>query len=427
MGAISVKVTKFADRKFWLMYYDDPVTGKRVPRSTKQTTQREAERAAAKWEAELREGRYSPASNIEWSKFRERYEMEVLPSLAAGTATNCGTVFKALESAIKVRYLRDLTPERLSAFQSWLREKGKAEATIRSYLAQLKAVLKWGVDMQMIPAVPKVKMPARVKAGGKMMKGRPITGEEFERVLSKVEAGLLTMAHRVKPKQKPRRIQSQEAIAKRKTATAALVEAAAPSWRHLLRGLWLSGLRLGEALNLSWDEPHKLHVVLNGRRPMLRIHAGLEKGNKDRLLPVTPDFAELLLATPQSERIGPVFRPLGTKGRGEVRNSNYASKVIAAMGKAAGVKVDQIGSGKVKYATAHDLRRSFGARWATRVMPAVLQQLMRHESIETTMRFYVGQNSEATADAVWAAFERVNTFVNSRPVPSTKVEENTLN
>ena len=26
------------------------------------------------------------------------------------------------------------------------------------------------------------------------------------------------------------------------------------SCRHLLRGLWWSGLRLGEALNLSWDD-----------------------------------------------------------------------------------------------------------------------------------------------------------------------------
>ena len=33
-------------------------------------------------------------------------------------------------------------------------------------------------------------------------------------------------------------------------------------------------------------------------------------------------------------------------------------------------------------------------------MPIVLQQLMRHENIETTMRYYVGQNAEATADAV---------------------------
>jgi hypothetical protein len=36
-------------------------------------------------------------------------------------------------------------------------------------------------------------------------------------------------------------------------------------------------------------------------------------------------------------------------------------------------------------------------------MPTVLRELMRHASIATTMTFYVGQNAEATADALWAA------------------------
>jgi hypothetical protein len=32
--------------------------------------------------------------------------------------------------------------------------------------------------------------------------------------------------------------------------------------------------------------------------------------------------------------------------------------------------------------------------------------LMRHESIDTTMRYYVGRNATTTADAVWEAYER---------------------
>jgi hypothetical protein len=38
-------------------------------------------------------------------------------------------------------------------------------------------------------------------------------------------------------------------------------------------------------------------------------------------------------------------------------------------------------------------------------MPAQLKELMRHESIETTLRFYVGTDAQAKADAAWAAFE----------------------
>jgi integrase len=60
---------------------------------------------------------------------------------------------------------------------------------------------------------------------------------------------------------------------------------------------------------------------------------------------------------------------------------------------------------KIKYASAHDFRRSFCFRWALRVVPAVLKVLARHESISTTEKYYIGQNSEAMADAAWQAWE----------------------
>jgi hypothetical protein len=56
-------------------------------------------------------------------------------------------------------------------------------------------------------------------------------------------------------------------------------------------------------------------------------------------------------------------------------------------------------------ASAHDFRRAFGVRWAARLMPAQLMELMRHESIETTLRFYVGTDAQRTAEAAWAAFD----------------------
>jgi integrase len=88
------------------------------------------------------------------------------------------------------------------------------------------------------------------------------------------------------------------------------------------------------------------------------------------------------------------------------------------MGKAAGVKVNT--TGKLKYASAHDLRRPFGERWAPRVMPQVLMELMRHESIDTTLKFYVGRNAETTAAALYAAV--ANTSANTSDFqPTTDV------
>jgi hypothetical protein len=35
-------------------------------------------------------------------------------------------------------------------------------------------------------------------------------------------------------------------------------------------------------------------------------------------------------------------------------------------------------------------------------MPAQLMELMRHESIDTTLSYYVGRNAERTAAILWA-------------------------
>ena len=59
-----------------------------------------------------------------------------------------------------------------------------------------------------------------------------------------------------------------------------------------------------------------------------------------------------------------------------------------------------------KTASAHDLRRAFGERWAARLMPAQLMELMRHETIETTLSYYVGRNAERTAAILWHEHEK---------------------
>jgi integrase len=148
-------------------------------------------------------------------------------------------------------------------------------------------------------------------------------------------------------------------------------------------------------------------VDLSGRRAMLRIPAGCQKGNRDTLTAIAPDFYDHLMKTPPAERKGRVFPVTGASG--EPLNENKVGRIISDIGEAAGVVVDKAAG---KFASAHDLRRSFGSRWSTKVMPAVLKEQMRHRSIQTTMQHYVGQNAEQTADAIWQAAGRVNTFVN---------------
>lgn len=397
---INVKVTRFKGRKYLLMYYDDPLSGRRISRSTKQTTEKDARKAAAKWEAELQEGRYKAKSNSTWQEFRDDFLTEHLRDAPDSTAAAYTTALNQLEKYVAVKRLAELTAGRIAYAADQWRKEEKSPETVATYLRHLKAALNWACKAGMIHTVPAITMPKRQK-GVKLMKGRPITTEEFERMLDKVEAGILACGLG-RPSKDAKRHFCDEAMQRRRDAQAKKAKENATAWQRLLRGLWLSGLRLGEALNLSWDDESKILVELSGKRPMLRIMAHQQKGRRDTLLPMTPDFAEFLLATPEDQRTGPVF-PLPGKRAGQIADVNYASRVISAAGEAAGVVVDKASG---KFGSAHDLRRAFGFRWSVRVMPAVLKELMRHADVGTTMKFYAGQNAEAMADAVWEAASR---------------------
>ena len=173
----------------------------------------------------------------------------------------------------------------------------------------------------------------------------------------------------------------------------------ARQWRRNLRCLWLSGLRLGEAIALSWDDFATLHIDLSGQTPWLIVPGDSNKDGDDHLLPITPDWAQWLRRTPPELRTGKVLHWPKRKRRAahsERQVMDFASKRISEIGKTAGVIVNASG----KAASAHDLRRSFGARWSRLVMPQVLQLLMRHDDISTTMRYYVGSDTLHAAEVV---------------------------
>src|SRR5262245_48535164 len=98
-------------RTFLYLRYIDPVTGKPVEKSSGATTKKDAAKAAGKWEAELREGRYKPASKVLWSEFRTRYENEALSSLADNTAGKVLSMFNSIEEHVGPARLSELTAE----------------------------------------------------------------------------------------------------------------------------------------------------------------------------------------------------------------------------------------------------------------------------------------------------------------------------
>ena len=122
-------------------------------------------------------------------------------------------------------------------------------------MAAVLAALSWARLQGYIDTVPAIR---RVQTGKiKSMKGRPITAEEFERMLSRVPAGLLATptAKRQTGTAKRKYTLSLTAKDENQKRRQAAANAVAESWRHLLRGLWASALRLDEAMQMSWDIP----------------------------------------------------------------------------------------------------------------------------------------------------------------------------
>lgn len=389
---IKVHVVDYG-RKNYLLRYDDPVSGKRVSRTSEVSVggprkRREAEKEAAQWEAELHSGKYKPASSITWSEFRDRFEEEKLTKHSDSYAAVMTSTFNHFEN-LDIAMLRDISAESISRFEAILWKAETRESTIRCYLKHLKAALNWAVKIQLIPSAPQIEISKRARTVSKSMKGRPITTEEFERMLAAVDQ---------------------------------VCPFAPEPWRRYLKGLWFSGLRLAESLRLSWDDDSDITIDLSGQHPRFRIWGEGQKSGRDQFLPMTPDFAEFILSTPEAEREGLVFVLPGRKGNPLKRDA--VVRLVSKIGRTAGVVIDKK---EDQYATAHDLRRSFGTRWSSKVKPAVLQKLMRHADIKTTMEFYVAQEADDISADLWREHKSAQTGNRSGNSESDVAQEKSHN
>ena len=388
MNEIEVKVTKNGSRKDLTMYWDDPVSGVRKQRSTKKTKRNAANRVAAQWELELRSGRDTgEGRRMTWKQFRDLFwERRITEETPANTRKAFASAFNQLEALVNPLKLSSMTTSTLATFQRKLRATGVRTTTVASYLRSMKSALNWAVRKKLLVAAPDIDMP-RMPKGRRLMRGRPITREEYERMLA------------ITPRERPHD---------------------AADWQRYQTGLWLSGLRLSESVALSWDDDAAFAVDLAGKVPRFRIYAEAEKGNRDRKLPMTPDFEDFLLATPEAERHGRVFRLVGLKTGKPILAKNV-SEIISDIGRRAGVVVDKT---EDKHASAHDFRRAFGTRWSNRVKTPRLQRLMRHESINTTLCYYVDEDLDEMAAEMRKEFPpEVRTSVSTSPVPGDLTPE----
>ena len=330
-------------------------------RTTKESTKRNAERRALEILKEV--DRRGALEVYGFNEFCVRYEAEHLGNRPFKSKEAFRVAATRLLDLCPITFVSDITSQVLVQFAVRLRAEGKSEATIQAYRDHLMAALRWAEEVEVIQQRPKPPRLSRIPSG---TRGRALTEEEFDRMLSKLP----------------------EVVG----------EDYADRWAWNLTGLWLSGFRLGESTKLFWEPTLDGHflVDLDSSRPKVQINQFAEKAFQNRLLPLTPDFAEFLRSVPEPRRNGAVFKwPLS---RGYTENLKTIGKRISWCGSKACIR-----TGADKTASAHDLRRSFGSRWALKVQPFVLKTLMRHSSITTTERYYVSIDSDRVSEALLEA------------------------
>jgi len=375
---IKVTVCKYPDRANLVLRYVDPLTGKQKTKSAGTPHEAEAIGRAAVWEDELRTGRYQAPSKLTWAEFRKRYEDEKLATMPESTQVAYRVALDHLERIVNPGLLVKVTERTISQFQALARKEGMKAATLARHLRHVKAALRWGETQGMLAKAPAIEMP-KLPKGQSLAKHRAVTAEEFDRMLMAV------------PK-----VRSKDAA----------------QWIRLLRGLWLSGLRIAEAVALDWnDGPFVLGTTR--KHPAFYIEAEGQKSRRAEIAPIAPDFAEWILAeTPEGQRVGKVF-PLVDIATGKPLAVTTVGPVVSSFGRKAGVVVGQAeklameGGRRVKvpvklFAGSHDLRRAFCTRWAQKVKTPVLMRLARHAHISTTMSYYVNLTADDIGADLWA-------------------------
>ncbi len=325
------------------------------------TDRREAERAAGRLEEQLLAGQFPGRSEgiaISWEDFRRRYEREWLEQLSSGSRAGWRTAANHFERICEPRLLIDIDKAMLSRFRAELETAGISPASAKSYYLALHAGLGWAADVvDLIETAPTIRL-RKPKGRKSSMRSRPITGEEFERMIATV------------PKVRPRD---------------------STNFERFLRGLWLSSLRIDELNRLRWELSQPLHVDLTGKLPLI-VFLGAQKNGSDSYLPAPPEFWELVDRRGVPRR-GHVFPMPHNNNQMQTRS---IGRRISDIGRRAGVLVTQSG----KHATAHDLRRGNLTALASRANLSQVQTIARHSDPKTTSDYYVKHDAETLAAAL---------------------------
>lgn len=333
-------------RSRYVMEYRDHL-GKVLIRSTGTSDKRAAQRILAEKEREVAEilnGVRDPLQEQYGAALNRPIEEHLEEYLASCEANQVPQRIKEKASRIRwvldgvgAKSLGDIRPDRVDGLLRAGQRDGMSARTVNLRLECINAFMNWCVKNGRLQANPLRIIAKRNQVVDRRVRRRALTPEE---------TGSLLAVSR---------------------------EAAEANPQAQLRPLWymlplLAGLRRGDMVNLTWG-----CVDLEGN--CLTIRGGKAKQREDRL-PLGPELL-VELARVRPRNVMPTERVFPKPVCNETRKKDFIRAGIALRDDAGEV------------ADLHALRATFATNLALQgVPPAITQVLMRHTSIELTMRYY---------------------------------------
>jgi integrase len=492
IGAIQLypnRPLRRSDRNGYTLKFYCPLRQQRVRRNCGTRDQREARRILRECRERLLNGEYVasggaitaehersapppfPPANVaaqdgpSWQECYERYRQNRAARIREKSLVDSLSRLQLAETIFEARRKEQGLPEGLPvrecmtlASLEYLQDRllagdesrldSRSPNTVNSILGAVLAFAKYCSDHEWIVRVP----PISKLDVDEVMKGRPVTGEEFERMLAAV----------------PDVVGPQSAA----------------SWEWTLRVLWESSFRVGDLMDFSWDDERRIHPVwptLKGQHATIVVPPA-QKNGRAQVIPMLPGLRQVLETVAKPSRTGWIvnpqsidygvksgtdwWRPTGedlrqlvtrftnrsiaaachvseTAVRGWLRESGIrrpadtrkptgaipaadvrrlrqraanapasggprltkdrVSRIVSLMGEQAGIVViqaDERTGRRVKYASAHDLRRGCAQRLINAGVSAeTLKVVMRHQSFATTEKHYGAIRSAQSAAA----------------------------
>jgi len=334
----------------------DPTTG-RTRTETIGADKMLAQIKAEERRRELAAGTYVGIKPITFADFKEEHVRLMEGQRAPATVTETATALRQFDGACHPKNMTVIDYAMIERFRNARQATGISPATVNKSLRTLRAALQAAVERGYLLRNPFAGRWGKLK----VMESEPVptvlSAEHFEKLLGACEED---------------------------------------RWRAFCMLGYYAGLRMGEITSLQWEDVDMGNDVLHVRNKI--DHR--TKSGKNRTVPI----AAPLLAVLTRLRLGRLASDYVIRNANGDPMTNNARACFQRRVVAAGLVDDD---GKALY-TPHDLRRSAGTNWANVVKsPKIVQELMGHAKLETTMKFYVSAGMDEKRRAIEGAVVKV--------------------